>query len=56
MNMHSYSLKPHLLWSGRPPSKGEQEALRVAQQCTGPAMKLAPGYDTETIVEDGRRD
>src|SRR5919106_4278409 len=28
MSMHSYSLKPHLLWSGRPPREGEQEVLR----------------------------
>jgi len=47
--MHSYSLKLHLLWSGRPPFEGEQEVLRVAQQCTGPRVKLTPGYDTTGV-------
>jgi hypothetical protein len=26
MSMLSYSLKPHLLWSGRPPSKGSRKS------------------------------
>jgi class 3 adenylate cyclase len=52
--MHSYSLKPHLLWSGTAPLEGEQEVLRVAQQCTGPVVKLAPGYDTRAVAPRGR--
>jgi 3-methyl-2-oxobutanoate hydroxymethyltransferase len=50
MSMHSYSLKPHLLWSGRPPDEGEQEVLRVAQQCTGPVAKVAPRYDRRSAT------
>jgi len=54
--MHSYSLKPHLLWSGRPPNEGEQEVLRVVQQCTGPVAKVAPRYDrrSATLRTDSR--
>src|SRR5688572_11151268 len=35
---------PPLVWTA--PLEGEQEVLRVVQQCTGPVRKLAPRYDT----------